>query len=960
MHTLSRLRLLWLCLLLGSGLSDAAHAQTIPLRRYGQDQGLLGLAGTCLLQRHGGSMWVCTESGLYSFHGHDFQQVPLQGQLGLYVIDAIEDAQQHVWVTTFDAVFVSDGTQLRRLTPEQTGPLLKNRLRLANTSWGTIVLNGKQVLRAVTDQNGDWQLRPLFNTATLARLPQLAEVHDVQGEADSLWLGCAKALCRVHADGSVTLYGQSHGLPPAQWRSIVHDRNGNLWVLGDRNVMRLPAGASQFQEQTPPTLDGPERVMMRTQILLDPQGRVLVPTGQGLTRWEDGHWRNFDLRNGLPDSSIVALSFDQAGDLWMSMDGEGVLRWNGYGWIENWDTSQGMSKAPTWSIQRSRSGELLLGNEGGMNHQLSNGRFQPWLEDAGTQVVSIGRAADGSLWCIDSPGQLRHYDPQGQLLRVYPRVGHTANRLYLDTAGRIWILTLDGIYMLDSAHSDAVPQRIQALPGGEYSDIQQRKDGSILIAGVAGLFQLRGTVWTPIKLLLDGKPTDAQLSKLLVQDDGSVWATLYAPGLHQGRFDGGTLTLSQKTAHLQTLQVYAIRRTRNGWVWIGHNQGIDVFNGHAWSRLTQTQGLLWNDISDSALFEDADGSMWIGTSRGVSHILDPRRLFDAQRPRLTLNKFSRDDKPITAGTRLSWSEEPLHIELGSPDLYDDRNRISIRYRFQGENARWIHTPNLEIEQPPLEPGDYVLEVQLFDAYRHTASAPLRVAFSVAPVWWCSQPMLGLYLLLGGALVVAALHWRERRMRQHQRELAELVARRTEELERDKHELELARSALLVKASHDALTGLLNRAGILETLTAQMRYSDATCNPLAVAMIDLDHFKRINDNHGHLVGDAVLIEVAQRLSTNLRDDDRIGRYGGEELLSVLPGLPPPSHERLESLRRVIGEQPLHLDEHQLSITASIGVAWYRPGESLEQMLARADKALYQAKRLGRDRVELQPA
>ncbi|WP_256058018.1 GGDEF domain-containing protein, partial [Xanthomonas cerealis] len=127
---------------------------------------------------------------------------------------------------------------------------------------------------------------------------------------------------------------------------------------------------------------------------------------------------------------------------------------------------------------------------------------------------------------------------------------------------------------------------------------------------------------------------------------------------------------------------------------------------------------------------------------------------------------------------------------------------------------------------------------------------------------------------------------------------------------------------------------------------------------AVAMIDLDHFKRINDTYGHLIGDAVLTKVAKRLNTDLRESDLIGRYGGEELLGVLPGLPIPSHERLQRLRVAVCGHPLRVGSQSLAVTTSIGVAWYRPGETLQQLLARADQALYRAKHLGRNRVELQ--
>ncbi|MCC4595515.1 diguanylate cyclase [Xanthomonas campestris pv. phormiicola] len=953
------LRVLLPWLGLGLALGDVARAQSIPLRRYAHDQGLLGLADTCLLQTGNGSLWVCTESGLYRFNGHRFEQVPLQGQRGHFISAATEDAEHRLWVATFDRLYVDDGTQLRRLSAQETGPLHKNKLHLASTRWGTVLLNGQQALRAVAGSDGRWQLQPLFDAATLARLPQLGKLGAAQSEADTLWLGCDQELCRVAADGSVTVYGQAQGLPPDRWRHVVRDRDGALWLRGDRHVMQLPAGSERFVARPPPD-GGLRQVVGQAQILLDPQGRVLIRTGQGLARWERGHWRSFGRSNGLPDGGIVVLLFDHAGDLWMAMDGEGVVRWNGYGWIENWDVSQGMSTAPTWSILRNGAGALLIGNEAGINRQRrADERFHPWLADAGQQVISLQIAADGSLWSLGSLGELRHHDRQGRLLRTYPRLGDSIRRLFLDASGRMWILAADGLYLLARPQSDELPQRVRALPGGEYSDIQQRRDGSLWLAGAAGVFRLSGNTWTPIRLLLDGKPAQPWVSKLLIQEDGQVWAALYDPGVWQGRLDGDTLQL-QQSADLQQrdLQIYLLRRTRNGWVWIGHNQGVDVYDGRRWSRLTQSQGLLWDDISESAFFEDNDGSVWIGTSKGVSHILTPPRLFQAGAPRLTLSEFSRGGHAIAAGARLPWNEEPLHIEVGSPDLYDDRNQVSFRYRFDGAHTRWIATPNLEIEHPPLPPGDYTFEIQLLDAYRRSASAPVRVAFSVAPVWWRSQPMLVLYALLGGGLAIGALHWREGRLRQRQRELADLVALRTQELEHDKRELEIARAALAVKASHDSLTGLLNRAGILDALAAQMRRSQSEDRPLAVAMIDLDHFKHINDEHGHLIGDAVLIKVAQRLNANLRGSDLIGRYGGEELLGVLPGLPVPSDERLQNLRMAVAGQPLRVGKQRLAVTASIGVAWYRPGESMQQLLARADEALYRAKHLGRNRVELQ--
>ncbi len=152
---------------------------------------------------------------------------------------------------------------------------------------------------------------------------------------------------------------------------------------------------------------------------------------------------------------------------------------------------------------------------------------------------------------------------------------------------------------------------------------------------------------------------------------------------------------------------------------------------------------------------------------------------------------------------------------------------------------------------------------------------------------------------------------------------------------------------VVQGHHDELTGLLNRIGMLAALRDLLLHANATAPPLAVVLTDLDHFKLVRDQHGHLAGDAVLAEVGRRLDMLVRGDDLIGRYGGEELLALLPGLTTEATHRLEALHRgICGNYPI--DGDVLPVTCSIGVTWYRPGETLEQQLTRAGTALYCAR------------
>jgi len=169
----------------------------------------------------------------------------------------------------------------------------------------------------------------------------------------------------------------------------------------------------------------------------------------------------------------------------------------------------------------------------------------------------------------------------------------------------------------------------------------------------------------------------------------------------------------------------------------------------------------------------------------------------------------------------------------------------------------------------------------------------------------------------------------------------------------------AREALREQATRDALTGLWNRSSMLEILAREISRARREQTPLGVVLLDLDHFKNINDTYGHLAGDAVLREAARRLQQCIRTYDSIGRYGGEEFLVVFPGCEEANAARqAERLRSVLSTDPLLLTETTVTLTASFGVTSWNPGEDTdtELLIRRADEAMYRAKKLGRNRVE----
>jgi len=161
----------------------------------------------------------------------------------------------------------------------------------------------------------------------------------------------------------------------------------------------------------------------------------------------------------------------------------------------------------------------------------------------------------------------------------------------------------------------------------------------------------------------------------------------------------------------------------------------------------------------------------------------------------------------------------------------------------------------------------------------------------------------------------------------------------------------------IKAITDPLTGLYNRLRLKEVLPREMARADRSGCALSVVMFDIDRFKRINDSFGHATGDKVLVALSRLAAGPLRATDDLVRWGGEEFLVVLPGINATEAGHVaEKLRLAIAN---HRIDDVGQITASFGVAQYAPGEAMTDLISRADRALYQAKASGRNRVEVAP-
>jgi two-component system cell cycle response regulator len=170
----------------------------------------------------------------------------------------------------------------------------------------------------------------------------------------------------------------------------------------------------------------------------------------------------------------------------------------------------------------------------------------------------------------------------------------------------------------------------------------------------------------------------------------------------------------------------------------------------------------------------------------------------------------------------------------------------------------------------------------------------------------------------------------------------------------------AQERLRIQATHDALTGIWNRRAIFEALARELDRAERQEIPVAVVLIDLDHFKKVNDSHGHLVGDEVLRETAQRIRGAVRSYDAVGRYGGEEFLVVAPECDTQrAMDLAERIRLLLLQTPIETSGLAIPVTLSLGVVHLEKGSKIEinRVLSAADQALYRAKSSGRNQTVL---
>lgn len=946
---------------------------------YRQSDGLSNLSPSFIRQDKQGFLWIGTENGLFRFSGTDFERFgPEKGIAESYITNLYIDPQGEVWVVTSENLYRWTGQRFeamqccRKNLPAQTTP------SLASLDSGRMLLVKDTDLWLLESKDGrkSWSSEPFFSVRQKQLTPELKEIHSVYATPEGdVWLGCAKAICQ-YTHGQVRVWNAAKGVPAESWSTFLRSRSGSIWAQGDHDLLELPKNTVLFLDRSF-SKNRRDTVYSRNPLAEDERGNILASAKDGILRWNGVQWQHIDEANGLKAGHITDLSFDQEGDLWLGTFGRGLIHWIGYRNWQHWTTQQGLPDDLIWTDYSDSQNQVYIGTGLGMailnkaNQHIT--QFRDSASGINGQVGAFVEDEQHNIWVGTFTGALIRIDKQQHkpsLVATLPFIYH----LIRDATGRIWICTREELYVIDNPSKKTKPRRVDEavkLAGNARhtaTDACQTQSAGLWFLSDSGLLHYQNGQWS--KPLVEGLPSQTHLYLLACSQHNSLWVSGENNELWHVRQQGDRMIASYLPldSNLDHAELLSILEDRRGWLWIGTDLGVAVWNGTQWRLLNQESGLIWNDITQDGIREDDDGSIWIATSNGLTHILRPEEIFRPVHLRVLVTNIERDGHPLpnSGSFTLPWSRESIVFQVGAPSFLN-ASSLFFRYRLIGLGSEWETTTNSEIRYAALPPGNYTLEVKAANNTLDAVAETTAISFRVLPPWWQTNTFYVACCLLALTLIFLIFRWRTHRLVMQQHRLEILVQQRTAELEHSREELRR-------QATYDGLTGLLNRAAILEVLEKQMDRALRDRVSLAVILADLDHFKSINDNYGHLVGDQVLREVANRIKSNIRPYDFVGRYGGEELLLIFPCYYPSQNDpnftaRLESLHKCICSAPIQVasqngETFDLAVTCSFGVSWvHSSGQTtqkrtqwVEQILHLSDTALYRAKHLGRNRIE----
>lgn len=897
-----------------------------------------------------------------------------------------------MWFATWEGVARYNGRQFKVFARGETSGLPDSGVRgLTTDGEGLLVVGARGGVSRY--QHQAWTPQPDAD----------AMVNHVLRDANGLlWLATQNDGIYVR-DGETTIrhISVNQGLPSNDVYQLVQDSAGRVWAGTAQGVAWIHDDQVQVVNGIP--------AVAAMALVIDDQGRILVGSEQGLFAIDNAGVT--PLYVALTTQAIISILQDKNGDLWLGTTDRGLIRISQLG-IEFLGVEQGLPEQRVVSLFQDNEDSIWVGTNGGLM-RLRDVPFSSVTEQqglAGNYVRTVLAHSDGSMWVGSSAGLTQIKNKQVMPLELIMEDGTEPSVLSLaeGSLGELWVGTFThGLLQLVNGKLQAVYQREDGLQNNEVRAILPVADGSVWVGTARGLSKLQnqkiinyriegglpgdfvmslhqgthGEVWvgtgrgaaliqnnTVTPVYLNSQENAEYAFSFYSEPNGEyVWISTDR-GLVRYRYADASLSVVGLKHGLPVEKIFQLVPDQLSGLWLTSNRGvtrIDLAAAHRvadglqsrieFEHFGESDGMATsqaNGGSEPAATIANDGSVWIATALGVSRV-QPTRLFE----------FSRSNLPVVfesvtvAGEAQPVSSEVVlapgsgRLQLGFAGLgFVLPERIEYRTLLEGFDDEWVMRGQQNMaEYTNLPPGTYRFRVTAAYPYDNWSQQEASLTVTVLPFIW----QLPLFWIVIGSLVLAIL-WLLMRLRvqllnYHTTELTRQVADKTKKLRQQAQAFEL-------QAREDPLTKLPNRRAFDERLITDLARAQRSRLPVSLMVIDIDHFKRVNDNWSHAVGDLVIKAVAMIIRQQVRTVDFPARWGGEEFTVLLPDTDTNvAYDVAERLRKATADYDYSQIADGLRLTISIGLAKTDGNMNEHQLLAQADTALYQAKNQGRNQV-----
>ncbi|HVR98236.1 MAG TPA: two-component regulator propeller domain-containing protein [Thermoanaerobaculia bacterium] len=999
--------------------ADPSRAGLVSFRRVPVPDEVPAHLSTALAEDRQGFLWIGTQAGLVRFDGSRFKTFRSDPDDpstlgGSYVRSLLAATDGRLWIGTFSgglSVYDPDRETFTRYRhdPAEPGSLAHNRVEaIAEDRAGRIWAATDEGLDRLDPRSGriDHFRHDPADPRSLAANRVRALLVDSRG---TLWVG--------GRDGLQVWRGETRGfermaLAGTLVAKLAEDDRGRIWIgTAEQGAAVLDPRTGSLRRLPPQSVDpkGLSHFWVYGFAQATPREVWIATFGGGIDVVDAESLEIVDrlrhdpaLESTPGGDRIGALLRDRSGLVWVGTWGQGLARHDpatrAFQRLQHSpNRPDGLSHPAVVRALETRDGTIWAGTNGNgvdlFDRDLRRiGGHRPDPKDPGAlsdgSVTCLAEGPDGSVWVATLNGDLHRLRPGARrferLTRRFERLtktqglpGGAIRALAFGPRGDLWIGAADGLARLDPVTSEIVSFRHRAedpstLSGSAVEAIAFTPDGTLWVGTDSGLNAFDPARGVAVRVLSqpgrrDSLP-DNWVPDLMAAADGRLWVATQGGACILESWDGREARFVRVAERLSRPAgpVEALIQDAEGWVWLGPRLRVDP---RTWRRqeLGPADGCDFRTFFIASRARTRGGDLLFGSPEGLLRVSPERIAPWTYAPPvvatgLRVDGVERPGAARLAGLTLEPAERGFGLDFAALD-FTAPQKVAYRYRLEGYDAGWIAADSRgSLAYTNLAPGSYTLAIQGTNRAGRWSEQELRLPVTILPAF--HQTARFRAALAAGLLALAygLYRLRVRHLQARGRKLEQLIRERTLELQEAYTRIEEA-------SLTDPLTGLRNRRFLEQSIAADLalvdrRYQEGHPEEadLVFLLLDLDHFKSVNDTHGHAAGDAVLVQAAAVLRGVMRSSDHVVRWGGEEFLAVARFVDRRNAPELaEKIRAAFALHPFQLpDGTVLRRTCSLGFAAYpfAPSEpravGWEEVVDLADSGLYAAKRSGRNR------